>query len=118
MIDTYYPYTIYCEHGRNLTGRRCYFYIGQWLGYNPNYVILCHGKLSKEEYEQYQTQPKINLFEDVVNRTVDIFARISTGYLNKLGRNGKGIESYIQFVGALERDPEHKNLWRGYIERK
>lgn len=115
MID-YHPYTIYCEHGINFNERKCYFLIGKWLGYSSEYVILCHGKLSESEYQQYWNQQIINIFEDVVNRTVDIFTKISNGYLSKLGRNGKTIESYIQYIGCLEKCSI--DLWEGVIDRK
>lgn len=118
MQSEYYPYTLYCEHGCLFNSKKHYLFIGDWLPYDNNYVILCHGKLSPVEYMQFTGQDKINVFADVVNNTVEIYNRMSQGYLQKMGRNGKTIESCTQYIGCLSRDPVNRYLWKGWVHRK
>ena len=118
MENEYYKYTLYCEPGCLFHSKKHCLFIGDWLPYDNKYVILCHGKLSPAEYMQFNGQDKINVFEDVVNRTVAIYNRMSQGYLQKMGRNGKTIESYTQYIGCLSRDQVNRHLWKGWVPRK
>lgn len=118
MENEYYKYTLYCDPGYLFKSKKHCLFIGDWLPYDNKYVILCHGKLSPVEYKQFMTQDKVNIFEDVVNRTVAIYNRMSQGYLQKMGRNGKTIESYTQYIGCLSRDQVNRHLWKGWVHRK
>lgn len=116
--NEYCKYTLYCEPGVLFHSKKHYLFVGDWLPYDNSYVILCHGKLSPVEYHQFMGQDKINIFEDVLTKTVAIYNRITAGYLNKLGTKGKTIESCISYVGCLDRDVVNHNLWKGEVHRK
>lgn len=118
MINGYHPYTLYCQPGHLFRSEEHYLFIGDWMPYNSIYVILAHGKLTEEEYRQFMSQDKVNIFEDAVTGTLAIYNRMSRGYMQKLENDGKSIQDYIQYVGCLDRDRYNKYLWKGYVHRK
>lgn len=116
-MSEYHQYTIYSKHGRLFRSDTHYIFLGGWLPYSDDIVILKHGKLTGSEYHQFISQEKINLFEDVVSKTVDIFSKMTMGYETKLNKNGKSIKDYICYIGCLDRDKYNKYLWKGQVHR-
>lgn len=97
-----YKYTLYCVPGHLFRPGRHFLCIGSWIT-DPSYLILSHGIMSASEYQHFQTQEKIPIYQGVSFAWIGLYpAHESKKYAE------------TQFCGYL-RKTFNKDLWWGDI---
>ena len=106
-------YTLYCKPGRDFRpGIHC-LYLGEWLGFSPDRIILQHGQLSEERAAAIQRFDKVAVFCDARFHTISIECRYNEAYYKR--KKELGDDELTQFIGWLYRQ-ENSKIYRGLLE--
>ena len=97
-------YTLFCKHGSAFRAGPHYLYIGRWILPDlSEYVVLCHGTMSREEYNRVSTQSELPIYEyGPVNR-VDIFPYQDNGFFRfqRIGKLNRYLADSDNWIGGL-----------------
>jgi len=100
-------YTLFCRKGNSFIPDKHYLFIGRWLGFNPNIVLLQHGVFSLEKLQILRRFDKIALFYDSRYHSLTVEARYNETYYKRKAKE----EDLQQFVGYLYKKTD--NLYEG-----
>ena len=94
-------YTLYCQPGRLFHAGDHYLTVGSWIPPDPDrYVILKHGTMSRNEYNDICTRYKLTIYEYAPVNWTDIFPYHDTGFF------------MVQKIGSLYKVSD-LDVWKG-----
>ena len=91
-------YTILSEKGTCFETRTHYLFIGDWLGWSSNVIILEHGLITESELESIKAAGQVNLYQNIHLKTISIFEQCSKDYLARISDR----ENLSSYVGTLK----------------
>lgn len=98
-------YTLYAKHGSVFRAGPHYLYIGAWILLDlSEYVVLCHGTMSREEYNRISTKYQLPIYEYAPVNWVDIFPYLDNGFFR------------FQRIGKLTRSLADPDKWSGGLK--
>ena len=103
-------YTMLAEKGTCFKTRTHYLFIGDWLGWQPNMIILEHGLIMDSELKRIQEAGQVNVYQNTHLKTVSIFEQCSKDYLARITDR----DNLSSYVGTLKQVAD--NLFVGEIE--
>lgn len=103
-------YTILADKGTCFQTRTHYLFIGDWMGWQPNMIILEHGLITESELKSIQAAGRVNVYQNIHLKTVSIFEQCSKDYLARI-RDQENLTSY---VGTLKQVAD--NFFVGEID--
>lgn len=66
-------YTLFCSPGSGLKSSTHYVYLGEWLPYRSDIVILVHGTLTKNELAHILRNMGIPVFQSMSNAWIGLY---------------------------------------------
>lgn len=97
-----HKFTLYCDSGHLFRPGCHYFVIDEWIT-EPQYLILSHGILSEEEYQNIHNKDHIPIFQCVSYSWIGLY---------NYHESKKYVET--QFAGWLHRTTKY-NEWSGFL---
>ena len=103
-------YTLFCKHGSAFRAGPHYLYIGRWILPDlSEYVVLCHGTMSRNEYNRISTQSELPIYEYGPVNWVDIFPYLDNGFFRfqRIGRLKRSLADPDKWAGGLKHGKWH-----------
>lgn len=99
-----HKYTLLCNKGSLFRSGKHFLILDRWFYpiYGTSVLILCHGIMSEQEYQDIKHKKSIPIFQCISSSWIGIYPMHES---KKIADN--------QFAGYLHRDNEKE--WSGYI---
>ena len=90
-------YTILADRGTCFQTRTHYLFIGDWIGWQSDAIILEHGLITESELASIKAAGKVNVYQNIHLKTISIFEQCSKDYLARISDR----ENLSSYVGTL-----------------
>lgn len=90
-------YTLYCVPGFNFTPSVHCLYLGEWLPYRDNMIILEHGNLPQQDANRIIRSGRVSCYLDHRYHTISIQCGYNAEYLNRVSKQ----DELRRYVGCL-----------------
>ena len=106
-------YTLYCARGQIFRSGPHFLYIGDWLEWHPDMVLLHHGLLTDAEARQIRTQEYVNIYQDARFGCVSIVEPYAPKYLQRKDLDSSKL---TQYIGYLTRETPYFYTGRVHVK--